>query len=99
MHPRTVEPANPRTTYQSRYLDPSSAVAPLFVYTSNTLSPPHDEVSGLSWYDRKPHSMLLVIGSIGIRRRYLSFLPLASPAALTRAAGSSSTCGGFRSTR
>src|SRR5258705_13021702 len=72
----------PGTTYQSRYLDPSSAVAPFFVYTSNTFCPPHDEVSGLSWYDRKPHSMLLVIGPIAIRRRDLSFLPLASPAAL-----------------
>src|SRR5438309_156126 len=81
-HPRTAAPPH-QWCYQSRYFVPSSPVPPLFEYTSKTFCPPQDVESGLSWYDRKPHSVLLVIGSGGIRRRYFSLRPLASLAAGT----------------
>ena len=39
--------------------------------------------SDSSWYERIPHSVLRVIGSVGIFRRYFSFRPVASLAAVT----------------
>src|SRR5215510_2066872 len=61
--------------HQSLYLVPSRAVPSNVVYTSNTFCPPHRVESGLSWYDRLPHAMSCVIGSIGTFRRNFSLRP------------------------
>ena len=45
-------------SYQSRYFVPSSAVASLVVYTSNTFSPPQRVESASSWYERRPRNSL-----------------------------------------
>src|SRR5450756_1846000 len=57
--------------HQSLYFVPSSPVPVLFVKTSKTFWPPQLVASVSSWYDLMPHSLLFVIGSIGIRRRNL----------------------------
>src|SRR5258708_33998561 len=64
--------------YQSLYFVPSGAVSEDLVKTSKTLLPSHESEGGSSCIERSPHSVLLVIGSIGMRRRNFSFLPLTS---------------------
>src|SRR2546429_6669277 len=46
------------------------------VWTSNTSWPPHRLESGSSWYDRRPQSVVFVIGSTGTRLRNFSFRPV-----------------------
>src|SRR5215472_6122972 len=64
--------------YQSLYFVPSRPVPSDLVYTSNTFCPPHESESGSSCIDRRPHSVLPVIGSSGIRRKNRIFLPFES---------------------
>src|SRR5262249_32743270 len=64
--------------HHSEYLVPSSATSSDFVYTSKTFCPPQDVESGSSCMDRRPHSVLPVMGSMGMRRRKRSFLPCTS---------------------
>lgn len=69
---------NKSSIYQSLYFVPSEAVSCDFVYTSNTFCSPRESNSGSSCSECSPHSAFPVIGSMGIRRRNFSFLPLTS---------------------
>src|ERR1039457_4935804 len=60
------------------YLVPSSAVPCDLECTSKTLCPPYESESGSSCMERNPHSAWPVIGSTGILRRTLTFLPCTS---------------------
>src|ERR1700676_203722 len=70
--------SRPSCHYQSLYFVPSRPVPSDFVWTSNTLCPPHESESGSSCIERRPHSVLPVIGSMGILRRKRTFLPCTS---------------------
>src|SRR5208283_5172597 len=60
------------------YLVPSSAVPCDLECTSKTLCPPYESESGSSCMERNPHSAWPVMGSTGILRRNLTFLPCTS---------------------
>src|SRR6266850_5117101 len=66
------------TRYQSLYLVPSSPSASDLVWTSKTFCPPQESDSGSSCIDRIPHSVVFVIGSMGILRRNRTFFPCTS---------------------
>src|SRR6202163_3151620 len=69
--------------YQSLYFWPFNAVPVDFEYTSNTFCPPHESDWGSSCMERKPQSLLPVMGSSGIRRKNRTFLPPAISTPLT----------------
>src|SRR5580704_6331145 len=64
--------------YQSLYLVPSRPMPCDLVKTSNTFCSPQESEVGSSCIERMPHSVELVMGSIGILRRNFSFLPCTS---------------------
>src|SRR5580658_8935636 len=61
--------------YQSAYFVPSIAVPCDLEVTSKTFCPPHESLFDSSCMERKFHSALPVIGSTGMLRINLSFLP------------------------
>src|SRR6476646_4194662 len=61
--------------YQSLYLVPFNPTPADFVYTSKTFWPPHESDWGSSCMERRPQSVLPVMGSTGTRRRKRSFFP------------------------
>src|SRR5690242_18220154 len=54
--------------YQSLYFVLSSPVPSDLVKTSKTFCPPQESESGSSCIERKPHSLVFVMGSVGIER-------------------------------
>src|ERR1017187_2741508 len=71
-------PLTSPATYQVEYFVPSRPVPVDFEYTSKTPCPPYESDPGSSCMERKPHSAWPVIGSVGILRRNLTFLPCTS---------------------
>src|SRR5581483_5133439 len=61
--------------YQLLYSVPSKPLPCDLVKTSKTFCPPHESESGSSCIERRPHSVLPVMGSTGTRRRKRTFLP------------------------
>ena len=62
--------------YHVEYFVPSRAVPVLLVWTSKTFWPPKESESASSWLERRPQSVVPVMGSMGMRRRNLTFLVL-----------------------
>ncbi len=61
--------------YHVLYFVPSRPVPGLLVWMSKTFCPPKESESGSSWLERRPQSVELVMGSVGILRRKRTFLP------------------------